>query len=88
MEKAIGQMLDYYDLRSRFDETYIPAYWEQLMGKPIASRTQEVYVRDGKLYLRIESAPLRNELVLGKSKIIELLNREIGKTVIEEVIFI
>ncbi|WP_025762186.1 DUF721 domain-containing protein [Dyadobacter tibetensis] len=88
LKDAIEQMLDRYQLRNRFEQSYVVAHWDKIMGQTIASRTKKVFIKDRSLYLQIESAPLRNELVRAKSKIIELINREMGSNLVEEVIFI
>ncbi len=88
LKQAIDELLNTYQLRTKFNETYLVTYWEQLMGKGIASRTGKLYVKDKKLYVQIHSAPLKNELLLAKSKVIALINREMGEEVIDEVIFI
>ena len=88
LKDAIGQMLKRYQLQTRFNETYLEAYWEKMMGKAIASRTNHLYVKERKLFIEINSAPLRSELVLAKQKMIQLINREIGSDVIEDVVFI
>lgn len=86
--EGIQQLLDAYRLRGRYNETYITAMWEQLVGQTIASRTESVEVRDRKLYIRIKSAPLRQELMLAKTKFIEMLNAEMGSHVLDDIIFI
>ncbi|PWJ58296.1 uncharacterized protein DUF721 [Dyadobacter jejuensis] len=88
LKDAIEQMLDKYQLRNRFEQSYVVAHWDKIMGSTIASRTKKVFIKDRSLYLQIESAPLRNELVRAKSKIIELINREMGSELVEDVIFI
>ena len=88
LKEAISQMLDAYRLKNSFDETYLAAHWSTIMGQPIASRTTKVYVKDGVLFLQIESAPLRDELVRAKHKIIELINREVKADLIRDVVFI
>lgn len=88
LKDAIEQMLDRYKLRNRFDQSYVVAHWDKIMGTTIASRTKKIFIKDRSLYLQIESAPLRNELVRAKSKIIELINREMKSDLINEVIFI
>lgn len=88
LKDAIEQMFRTYQIKKGFDESYLSAHWEKIMGYTIASRTQKVYVNDRILYLQIESAPLRNELVHAKRKIIELINREMNMDLIEEVVFI
>jgi len=88
LKDAIGQMLKSYQLQTRFNETYLEAFWEKMMGKAIASRTNRLYVKDRILYIEIASAPLRNELVIAKNKMIQLINKEMGTEVVDEVIFI
>lgn len=88
LKDAIDALLRVYKLQNQFDETSIEANWAKIMGKPIAARTTKVYAKNQKLYLQIDSAPLKKELVMAKQKMIELINKHAGKTVIQEVIFL
>ena len=86
--EIIEQLLYTYRIKGRFDETHVTAFWEKIVGKTIASRTETVYVKDKVLFLKIESAPLRNELVLAKSKLILMVNREYDYEIINDIVFI
>ena len=88
LKDAIGQLLRHYQLQTRFNETYLEAFWGRMMGQAIASRTSRVYVRDRKLHVEISSAPMRHELVNAKQKLIQLINKDMGSDVIDDVIFI
>ncbi|MCE6990217.1 DUF721 domain-containing protein [Dyadobacter sp. CY323] len=88
LKDAIEQMLDKYRIRNRFDQSYVVAHWDKIMGSAIATRTKKVYIKDRTLFLQIESAPLRSELLRAKSKIIELINREMNSSLVDEVVFI
>ncbi len=88
IKKAFQDMLQNYKLDSRYTATVIQTSWEKLMGKPIASRTSKISLYNKKLKVTITSAPLKNELNMSKSKILELLEKEFGKGVIEEIVFI
>ncbi|KQS31256.1 DUF721 domain-containing protein [Dyadobacter sp. Leaf189] len=88
LKDAIDQMLEKYRLRTRFDQSYVVAHWDKIMGSAIATRTRKVYIHERTLFLQIESAPLRNELFRAKSKIIELINREMKSDLVDDVIFI
>ena len=88
LKEAIEHLFGKPHMKRGFEESYVTAHWAKIMGHPISSRTQKVYVRDRILFLQIESAPLRNELVLAKKKIIELINREMKVELIEDVVFI
>lgn len=87
LKEAIERMFSAHHMKKGFEESYVSAHWEKIMGLPISSRTQKVFVRDRVLFLQIESAPLRNELVHAKKKIIELINREMKGDIIQEVVF-
>jgi predicted nucleic acid-binding Zn ribbon protein len=84
----ITQLIDKYKLRGKYNETYIIAKWSELVGQAIANRTTELYFLDKKLYIQVNSSPLRNELLLAKSKFIEMLNKEIGDKVVHDIIFV
>ncbi|PQJ14700.1 DUF721 domain-containing protein [Aureicoccus marinus] len=58
--------------------------WTEQMGPGIANYTQEVWWHNGCLNVRLTSAPLRQELLMGKSKIIKLLNEHLGEELIQE----
>lgn len=88
LKEAIGDLLNAYQLRGKFNESFLITHWEKLMGNCIASRTTRIFVHSKKLYLQIDSAPLKSELLMAKTKMVELINREIGEVVIEDVIFI
>ncbi len=88
VKEAIEQMLQVYKIKRRFDETSIVAHWPQLVGKPMANRTKEIYVYDKKLFVRIESSVIKNELLIMRSQLMNKINEEAGNVVVEEIIFL
>jgi hypothetical protein len=88
LKEAIEQMMQVYKIKRKFDETGIIAHWPELVGKPVANRTKELFVRDKKLFLRIESSVIKNELMLMRSQIIEKINEEAKTILVEEIIFL
>jgi len=88
LKDAIGKMLDVYRLRRKFDETSILAIWPEIMGTAIANRTKQIYIHDKKLFIRIESSVIKNELVMVRQGIIQKLNAHAGSEVITEMIFL
>ena len=88
LKDAIEAFLKTFNLKSKFNETYLVAFWERMMGKIIATRTKEIYVKNRVLYLRIDSSPLRQELFMAKTKLIDLINKDVGESVIDDVIFL
>jgi hypothetical protein len=45
-------------------------------------------VKQGKLFVRLTSAPLKHELVMAKTRVVEMINEAAGADVIQEVIFL
>jgi len=88
LKEAIEQMLNVYKLKRRFDETSLIAAWPELMGKAVANRTSQLYIRDRKLYIRIDSSVLKNELLMIRSAIVSRMNEKAGSHVLDEVVFI
>ncbi len=88
MKDAIDAFLNSFKLKNKFNETYLVAYWEQIMGKSIATRTEKIYINNRTLFLKVSSAPLRQELAMAKSKLISLINKELGECIVDEVVFI
>jgi len=88
LKDAIDQMYDTYNLKRKVDEGTIIAYWEKIMGVPVSKRTTNLFFRDKKLIVELNSAPLKQELTYSKPKILELFAKEVGVGVVEEVVFL
>jgi len=88
LKEAIEQMLQVYKIKRRFDETHIIAAWPQLVGTPVANRTKEIFIHDKKLFLRVESSVVKNELLMMRSQIINKVNEEAKSVIVEEIIFL
>ena len=84
--EVIKEILKKQHLQNKLTETRIKDAWELVMGNAIAMRTKQILVHEGKITIRIDSAPLKQELLFGKEKIIKLMNESLGGDFINEVI--
>lgn len=84
--EVLREFLEVYKLKSRLQQTQIQAVWARAMGAAIAKYTTEIKLRNGKLYLTITSASLRQELAFGREKIRKIINEELGEEAVEEVV--
>ena len=64
----------------------VQAAWKSLMGNGVNSYTKEVVLKGSTLYVSLTSAVLRQELSYGKEKIIKMINEELRKEVVTNVI--
>ena len=88
LKEAMEQWLKVYRLKGKFDETNAVASWQEVVGAPVANRTKEIFIKDKKMFVRIESSVIKNQLVMMRSQIIESLNERAGSVVVTEIIFL
>lgn len=88
LKEAIEQMMQVYKIKRKFDETGIIAQWPELVGKSVANRTKELFIHDKKLFLRIESSVIKNELMQMRMQIMDKINNEAKSILVEEIIFL
>lgn len=89
-EGSIGDVLKEFieknKLQAGMDKIDVQEAWKSLMGNGVNSYTKEVVLKGTILYVSLTSAVLREELSYGKQKIIKMINEELGKEVIKDVI--
>lgn len=62
--------------------------WYAVMGNSIAAYTNEVELKNNTLIVRLSSAPLRQELSYGKSKIIININEFLRREVVKDLLLV
>jgi predicted nucleic acid-binding Zn ribbon protein len=91
-DRSIGEVLkeliEVYRLEGKLNEIKVVHSWEKVVGSLIARFTRDIYIKRGKLFVKVDSPALKNELTYNASVIIERLNTEAGTKVVDEIIFI
>jgi predicted nucleic acid-binding Zn ribbon protein len=89
-ELSIGEALQAFlkksKLKTGVQAVQIGEVWEKIMGKTVAKYTDKLQIIGSTLFVTTTVAPLRNELIYQKEKIIELVNEALGDKVIKEVV--
>ncbi|WP_186753862.1 DUF721 domain-containing protein [Echinicola salinicaeni] len=88
LKEAFEELLQAYRLKDRFNEKKIAGSWAELMGNSIASRTTSVYAKDKKLFVKLSSGPIKKELMMNKSKVLQIIEDKFGKGAIEDITFL
>ncbi|RAR46593.1 DUF721 domain-containing protein [Flavobacterium lacus] len=73
-------------LQSGMDKIDVEKAWKDLMGNGVNTYTKEVILKGTTLYVTLSSSVLREELSHGKQKIIMMLNDELRKDVVKELV--
>ena len=87
LRDALSVFLREQGLETPLLEYRITQAWPEVMGETISHYTKQVAVRDGKLQVRLTSAPLRQNLMMEHKHIAEKLNKHVGSYVISDVCF-
>ena len=86
LQDAIQQFLQKSRLKSGIQALRIEDIWEDVMGKTIARYTDKIQIINHTLYITSSVAPLKNELLYQKEKIIERVNEALGEKLVKDVI--
>ena len=82
----IDNFIDDNSLSGGLNNVKIQGLWEKTMGSNINSYTTEINLKNKTLYINLSSSVLRQELSYGKQKIIDILNDEIGESVVTKIV--
>jgi hypothetical protein len=89
-ESSIGDVLkeiiQVNKLQPGIDQIAVKEAWVSLMGNGVNSYTKNVTLRGTTLYVELTSAVLREELSHGKSKIVAMINEELRREIVKEVV--
>jgi predicted nucleic acid-binding Zn ribbon protein len=86
--QAIRELLNSYNLSSKFDEANLLSSWERLVGKPLARRTKKVYIRNKTLFVEFDSPTIRKDFEFHKEEVLALFKKEFGEGIITGIIAI
>lgn len=86
VSEAIQQFLHQSRIKGDIQAMQIEDAWEKIMGKTIAKYTDKLQIFGEKLVITTHVAPLKQELIYQKEKIIQRVNEAFGKKIISEVI--
>ncbi len=86
LKEALRHFINANRLQGGIDRIDARQAWESLMGNGVNHYTASVELKGDTLYVSLTSSVLREELSHGKTKIIKLLNEEIGKDLIQKIV--
>ena len=88
LEETINQWIESMGFGKKLKESDLISSWEEIAGKLIAGQTHNIYIYNHKLFVKLTSAALRNELSYRKSEILEKIYAYHGKGVVEDIVFL
>ncbi len=83
----LGEFLREEGLETPLNQRRLISSWPEVVGPTIARYTGDVFIKNQTLYVRIKSAPLKNDLMMGRASLVSQLNQHIGAQVIADIVF-
>lgn len=87
LKEAFNEFLKSIDHKNRVNELRIKDSWEKLMGKSTVIHTRDIYLIRNVLFVCITSPALREEMAYSKTKIIDMLNKDLQANVVKDIVF-
>ena len=89
-EQSLGEALKSFlkgsNLQKGIDQVDLAAAWNEVLGPGVANYTKSVRLSGTTLSVSLSSSVLREELSLGRTRIIDLLNEHVGREVVEKLV--
>ena len=85
IKSAIDGFLDNYNLKRKMREQELIKSWGEITGKLVEKHTTDIYFKDKKLFVKLNSASVRQELSFMKSRLIQVINRKFENDFIDDI---
>ncbi|PQB05996.1 RNA-binding protein [Aureitalea marina] len=86
MGDALNEILGKGPLSRGLDKVRVAEAWNAVMGPAIEKYTDRIYLENQTLYVSLSSSVLREELSYGREKIVRLLNEQLEKELVKELV--
>jgi len=83
---VIQDVLSQKHFRIGIDNIKVQDAWEKTMGKNIQKYIYGINYKKGVLHVKLKSSVLKKELTFEKEKVIKLLNKELGKEYVKDLV--
>lgn len=83
---VIFECLRELNIERKLKEVHLVSQWEEMMGRTVASRTSQIYIRNRILYIHVTSSVLKSELLMMRQEILEKLTERTGERLVEQLV--
>lgn len=73
-------------LEDGMDKIDVRNAWINLMGNGVNNYTTQIQLKRDTLYVSLSSSVIRHELSFGKEKIVRMINEELGKELVKNIV--
>ena len=85
LDEIVGRFLQENNLQTPVQQTHVVESWEKVAGLVVARYTEEKFIRNQTLFVKIMNPALRSDLSMMKTQLVNKLNAEAGGFVIADI---
>ena len=90
--KSLGDSINSFfkdnKLEDKFLESFLQSEWKNIVGETISKNTLTIMLKDDKIILKVQSAPLRNELLMNKRLLLKNVCDHLKTQRIRDIVFV
>tara|TARA_B100000497_G_scaffold127611_1_gene170015 strand:- start:1693 stop:1980 length:288 start_codon:yes stop_codon:yes gene_type:complete len=90
--KSIGDLLGDFSQQKKLKKPLLEArvvnLWQPLMGDLINRYTEKIFVKNRVLFVKVNQAALKNELLYLQEQIIVKINKEVGEDAVVKMVLL
>ena len=87
LTEILGQCLRENGLETPMNQTHVIESWEKVAGPVVARYTEDKYIRNQTLFVKITNPALRADLSMIRSELVKKLNAHVGAQLITDIRF-
>lgn len=84
--QVMAELMAEYKIDGKLLEARLITAWPEVLG-PLAKPTDELYIKNKVLFVKLSSSVIRNELSMMRSNLVRRLNEKTGYEVIMDIVF-
>ena len=88
LEEVVQKILARSPHKPQLTAAAVRCAWKAIMPDAVHKRTESIFVKQGKLFVKLNSAALSQELRLNNAQVLIRLKEHIKDSTLEEVIFV
>lgn len=86
IDKVIKSVFESLGYGKKLKEMELIDAWKDIIGVSVANRTEKIFLNNGKLYVKVTSPVVKNELLMLKEGIKVALNNKVKADIVKEII--
>ena len=87
INNLVKNLIEKSPYKHKLQQANVVNLWNRVMPTVVTRRTEQIYIKESKIFVKISSGPLRHELQCTKYQVLELLKMDNSDFLITDIVF-